>query len=52
MALTTGQSVDDVLNWEKDISQVTLEDVNKAARTAFERRASVTGILLPEAQSQ
>lgn len=52
VALTTGQSVDDVLNWEKDISQVTLEDVNKAARTAFERRASVTGILLPEAQSQ
>ncbi len=51
-ALTTGQTIDDVMNWEKDIAQVTLDDVNKAARTAFDRKASVTGVLLPEAQSQ
>jgi predicted Zn-dependent peptidase len=31
---------------------VTVEDVNKAARTAFEAKASVTGILLPEAKVQ
>ena len=40
------------MNWERDIAQVTLEDVNKAARTAFDARASVTGILLPEAAIQ
>ena len=51
VALTTGQGIDDVLNWEKDMATVTLEDVNTAARTAFERKASVTGILLPEAKA-
>lgn len=51
VALTTGQSIADVLNWEKDMATVTLEDVNKAARTAFERKASVTGILLPETKT-
>jgi zinc protease len=48
VALTTGQTIEDVMNWEKDIATVTLDDMNKAARTAFEARASVTGILLPE----
>jgi zinc protease len=52
VALTTGQTIEDVMNWEKDIAQVTLEDVNKAARTAFDARASVTGVLLPEATIQ
>ena len=52
VALTTGQTIDDVMNWERDIAQVTLEDVNKAARTAFDPKASVTGILLPEAKIQ
>ena len=51
VALTTGQGIADVLDWEKDMATVTLEDVNKAARTAFERKASVTGILLPEAKA-
>lgn len=51
-ALTTGQSIDDIMNWEKDIAQVTVEDVNKAARTVFDSKASVTGILLPEAKIQ
>jgi zinc protease len=48
VALTTGQTIEEVMNWERDIATVTLDDVNKAARTAFEARASVTGILLPE----
>jgi zinc protease len=52
VALTTGQTIADVMNWEEDIAKVTLEDVNKAARTAFDARASVTGILLPEAVVQ
>ena len=51
VALTTGQGIADVLNWEKDMATVTLEDVNEAARTAFARKASVTGILLPEAKA-
>lgn len=51
-ALATGQTIDDIMNWERDMAQVTLEDVNKAARTAFEAKASVTGILLPEAKIQ
>ncbi|MFN4142322.1 M16 family metallopeptidase [Aestuariivirga sp.] len=51
-ALTTGQTIEDVLNWERDINQVTVEDVNQAARKVLERRASVTGILLPEATVQ
>jgi zinc protease len=52
VSLTTGQTIDDIMNWERDIAAVTLEDVNKAARTAFEAKASVTGILLPEAKVQ
>lgn len=52
VALTTGQSIDDVMNWEKDIAQVTLEDVNNAARKVLEAKASVTGVLLPEAKIQ
>ena len=52
VSLTTGQTIDDIMNWERDIAAVTVEDVNKAARTAFEAKASVTGILLPEAKVQ
>jgi zinc protease len=48
VALTTGQTIEDVMSWEKDIATVTIDDVNKAARTALEAKASVTGILLPE----
>jgi zinc protease len=52
VALTTGQTIEDVMNWERDIALVTVDDVNKAARTAFDARASVTGVLLPEAKIQ
>lgn len=52
VALTTGQSIEDVMNWERDIAQVTLEDVNKVARMVLEPNASVTGILLPETKNQ
>ncbi|PZF77700.1 insulinase family protein [Aestuariivirga litoralis] len=52
VSLATGQTIDDVLNWDKDLATVTVEDVNNAARRVLNRRASVTGVLLPEAQSQ
>ncbi|WP_290544410.1 pitrilysin family protein [Aestuariivirga sp.] len=52
VALATGQTIDDVLNWEKDLAAVTVDDVNKAAHAVLDRRASVTGVLLPEAKSQ
>ena len=52
VALTTGQSIEDVMNWESDIAQVTIEAVNRAASTVLDTRASVTGILLPEAAIQ
>ena len=47
-ALATGQTVDDIKNWERDLGSVTVEDVNKAAQDVLDKRASVTGILLPE----
>lgn len=47
-ALATGQTIDDVLNWEKDIAGVTVADVQAAARRVLVPAASVTGILLPE----
>jgi len=52
VSLTTGQSIEDIMNWERDIAKVTVDDVNKAARTVLDARASVTGILLPEAKIQ
>jgi zinc protease len=52
VSLATGQTIDDVLNWDKDLATVTVEDVNKAARTILDRRASVTGVLLPQEKSQ
>jgi len=49
VALTTGQKIDDVLNWERDIAAVTVDDVSRAAKRVLDLRASVTGVLLPEA---
>lgn len=46
-ALTTGQSVADVEAWPQRISAVTVDQVNAAARTILDDRASVTGVLLP-----
>jgi len=52
VALATGQTIDDVKNWDKDLATVTVDDVNKAARTILDRKASVTGVLLPEEKKQ
>jgi zinc protease len=47
VALTTGQSVDDVEQWPSRISKVTVEQVNAAARAVLRSETSTTGILLP-----
>jgi zinc protease len=46
-ALTTGITVDDVLEWPDRIEAVKLEDVKAAAAKTLDIRRSVTGILLP-----
>lgn len=51
-ALATGQSIGEVMNWDEDMSKVTVDDVNAAARKYLDHRASVTGVLLPEDKSQ
>ncbi len=47
IALTTGQSADDVEQWPARISAVTVEQVNAAARAILRPETSTTGILLP-----
>ena len=49
MALTTGQSVEDIEAWPERISAVTVEQVNTAAREVLDTARSVTGRLLPDA---
>jgi len=45
-ALATGETVDMVRQWPDEIRAVTAEAVREAARTYFNRRASVTGYLV------
>jgi zinc protease len=45
-ALATGETVDMVKQWPDDIRAVTADAVREAARTYFNRRASVTGYLV------
>ncbi len=47
VALSTGQSVADVLGWEGKIQKLTVDDIKAAAVRVLDIRASVTGILLP-----
>ncbi len=46
-ALTTGQTVEEVEAWPDRIAEVTVEQVNAAAKQVLDERASVTGLLLP-----
>jgi zinc protease len=46
-ALTTGQTVDDVLDWPERIEAVTAEQVKAAAVHVLDQRRSATGLLLP-----
>lgn len=50
-ALAAGFSIDDVENWPERISKVTLQAVNNAAKSIFNTKQSVTGILLPADKS-
>jgi zinc protease len=52
VALTTGQSVDDVEQWPARISVVTVEQVNAAARAILRSETSTTGILLPAGERE
>ncbi len=45
-ALTSGLTVEDVQAWPEVLQQVTAEDILAAARTVFDRDASVTGYLM------
>jgi zinc protease len=51
MALSSGQTAEDVLAWTRRVEQVSAEDVRKAAAKFLRIERSVTGILLPEAQT-
>ncbi len=46
-ALTTGGTVEDVIDWPARVRGVTKEDVMAAARLIFDKRRSVTGTLRP-----
>ena len=50
-SLATGQSIADIMNWERDLATVTIDDVTRAAASVLNRNASVTGILLPASGS-
>ena len=47
VALTTGLTVKDVLEWPDRLEAVTVDQVNAAARAYLRRKNSTTGILLP-----
>lgn len=51
-ALTTGRTVADVEAWPDRIAQVTVDQVNAAARHVFRIDRSVTGTLLPKAAAK
>ena len=45
MAIASGKKISDVESWPHRISDVTVDQVNSAARAVFENRPSVTAIL-------
>ncbi|MAL78660.1 MAG: peptidase M16 [Sneathiella sp.] len=47
-ALANGESIENIVNWPQQISDVTAEDVKAAANMIFDERQSVVGRLLPE----
>ncbi len=46
--LSTGGSLEDIAQWPVRVKQVTVDDVNAAARKWLDKRRSVTGELLPK----
>ncbi len=49
-ALTSGEKIEDIVNWPKQISEVTKEDIFAAAKAVFKQRSSVVGKLLPKGE--
>ncbi len=47
VALTTGQSIEDVERWPERIAAVTIDQVREAARMVLKADQSVTSVLLP-----
>ncbi|MEH6476574.1 MAG: pitrilysin family protein [Sneathiella sp.] len=47
-ALASGEKIENVVNWPKQISEVTAEDISNAASLIFVEKQSVVGKLLPE----
>jgi len=47
-SLANGETIDDIVNWPQHISEVTAEDVQRAAKQMFDERRSVVGRLLPD----
>ena len=45
MAIASGKKISDAESWPHRISDVTVDQVNSAARAVFENRPSVTAIL-------
>ena len=50
-ALAAGRTIDDVESWPERIGAVTVDDVNRAARSLLTKDGSVTTVLLPEETS-
>lgn len=51
-ALTSGLTVAEIEAWPDRVAQVTVEQVNAAARYVLDRKRSVTGILLPDGKDK
>jgi zinc protease len=50
-ALANGRTIDDVERWPERIGQVTVEQINEAARAVIDDKTGVTGLLLPQPSS-
>ena len=48
MNYTTGVSISDILNWDKNISEVKSKDINKAAKFVFNEDLMAIGYLIPK----
>ncbi len=49
-ALASGETIEQIVNWPQNISEVTAEDIQKAANDLFDERRSVVGRLLPDTE--
>ncbi len=47
-ALAAGQSIEDIVTWPRQISEVTAAEVQEASKMIFDERRSVVGRLTPE----